>query len=43
MLIDLGPAMAGERLLEDLDTKIGAERVGQPPRQHRTARPAPMC
>src|SRR5262249_21233186 len=31
---DLGPAMAGERLLEGLDTKIGAERVGQPPRQH---------
>src|SRR3984893_6615367 len=30
---DLGPAVSGERLLERLDTKIGAERVRQPPRQ----------
>ena len=27
------------RLLEHLDTKIGAERVGKSPRQHRTAHP----
>ena len=36
---DLGPGIAGKRLLERLDTKIGAERVGQPPRQHRPAHP----
>ena len=39
---DLGPGIAGKRLLERLDTKIGAERVGQPPRQHRPAHPAMM-
>jgi hypothetical protein len=37
--IDLGPAITGERFLERLDTKLGAEGVGQPPRQHRTAHP----
>ena len=36
---DLRPAIPGERFLERLDTKIGTKRVGQPPRQHRTARP----
>jgi len=36
---DLRPAIIGERFLERLDTKIGAERVGQPPRQRRTAHP----
>jgi hypothetical protein len=36
---DLGPAVSGERLLERLDAKIGAERVRQPPRQHRAAHP----
>ena len=36
---DRGPAMSGERLLEHLDTKIGAKRVRQSPRQHRAADP----
>src|SRR6516162_477689 len=36
---DVGPAVARERRLERLDTKIGAKRVRQPPRQHRAANP----
>jgi hypothetical protein len=35
------PAMARQRFLECLDTEIGAERVGQSPRQYRTADPIP--
>ena len=34
---DFWRTIALERFLERLDTEIGAERVGQPPRQHRTA------
>src|SRR6478672_2976902 len=36
---NLRPAVARECFLERLDTKIGAERVRQPPRQHGTAHP----
>jgi len=36
---DLGSAIPSERLLERLDTELGAERVGQSPRQHRAAHP----
>ena len=36
---DLGTAVARERFLECLDTKIGAKRVRQSPRQHRAADP----
>jgi hypothetical protein len=36
---ELGPVVSGERFLERLDTKIGAERVRQLPRQHRAADP----
>ena len=36
---DLWPAIARERFLERLDAEIGAERVGQPPRQYRAADP----
>ena len=36
---DLGAAVASERFLECIDTKISAERVGQSPRQHRSAHP----
>jgi hypothetical protein len=35
----LGPAVARERFLERLDTKLGAERVRQPPCQHSAAHP----
>ena len=36
---DLGAAVQQERFLERLDTELGAERVRQPPRQHRAAHP----
>src|SRR5215470_13534543 len=36
---DLWPAIAGECFLKRFDAKIGAERVGQPPRQHGAADP----
>src|SRR4029077_9370586 len=36
---DLGPAVPAERLLERLDTKIGAKRVRQSPCQHGAADP----
>ena len=36
---DLGRTVPGERFLERLDTELGAERVRQPPRQHRAAYP----
>ena len=36
---DLGAAVASESFLECIDTKISAERVGQSPRQHRSAHP----
>ena len=36
---DLGTAVTSKRFLECIDTKIGAERVGQSPRQHRSAHP----
>jgi hypothetical protein len=36
---DLGSAIPSERLLERLDTELGAERVGQSPRHHRVAHP----
>ena len=32
---DLGPTVSRERFLERFDTEVGAERVGQPPCQHR--------
>src|SRR6516165_9797611 len=36
---DFRPAMARERFLERLDAKIGVERVGETPGQHRAADP----
>ena len=36
---DLGPAVPRERFFEGLDAELRAERVRQPPRQHRTAHP----
>src|SRR6516165_10516699 len=36
---DLGLTIAGQRFLQSLDAEVGAERVRQPPRQHRTAVP----
>jgi len=36
----LRPAIIGKRFHKRLDTKVVAEPIGQPPAQHRTARPA---
>ena len=36
---DVRRAIAGQRLLDRLETEVGRQRIGQPPRQHAATRP----